>query len=91
MTNELKKKLTGVGKADNVVVLTLLLAVVGGQGAGVCDVMKCANKNGRCCANVGGRGVCVDIRGHSWTTTLWAETFARMSDVPRRTGAVARQ
>jgi hypothetical protein len=43
-------------------VLTLLLAVVGGQGAGVCDNVKCANKNGRCCANVGGRGVCVDAQ-----------------------------
>jgi hypothetical protein len=42
-------------------VLTLLLAVVGGQGA-VCDNVKCANKNGRCCANVGGRGVCVDAQ-----------------------------
>jgi hypothetical protein len=24
--------------------------------------VKCANKNGRCCANVGGRGVCVDAQ-----------------------------
>jgi hypothetical protein len=73
-------------------VLTLLLAVVGGQGAGVCDNVKCANKNGRCCANVGGRGVCVDAQeAFAWTTTLWAETFHRMSDVPRRTGAVVRR
>jgi hypothetical protein len=59
-------------------VLTLLLAVVGGQG-GVCDNVKCANKNGRCCANVGGRRrLCRLKRAFAWTTTLWAETFANV-------------
>jgi hypothetical protein len=84
------KKTAGVGKADDIVGLTLLLAVVGVKER-MCDNVKCANKNGRCCANVGGRGVCVDAKRGAWTTTLWAETFARTSDVPRRTGAVARQ
>jgi hypothetical protein len=62
MTNDGKKKLTGVGKADNVVGSDIATGGRWRTRSGVCDNVKCANKNGRCCANVGGRGVCVDAQ-----------------------------
>jgi hypothetical protein len=84
------KKTAGVGKADDIVGLTLLLAVVGVKER-MCDNVKCANKNGRCCANVGGRGVCVDAKRGACEQLLCGQRRLHESDVPRRTGAVARQ
>jgi hypothetical protein len=60
------------------------------QGAGVCNV-KCANKNGRCCANVGGRGVVTPKRAFAGQLLCGQRRLHERPMCQRRTGAVARQ